>query len=382
MNKFLFLFLVIPVFGWSQNFNYTKIEELDKTRYENKDYYEVKNYTKKKLKKKEVKNIIFLIGDGMGVSQVYAGLVANRGNLYLRTMPVSGFNKTNASDNLITDSAAGATAFSIGEKTHNGAIGVDKNDVPKKTILELAEENGMSTGLVATSGITHATPASFIAHQPERGMYEEIALDFLNTDIDVFIGGARNHFNKRKDGRNLLMELEVKGYDVVESMDSLKYAKGEKVAALVAEDQPDPYLHGRGEMLKEASEFAIKKLKKNKNGFFLMIEGSQIDWGGHDNHVPYIVTEMMDFDRTIGEVLKFAAKDGETLVVVTADHETGGFSVTGGDIAAGIVEGKFTGGSHTAVMVPIFAYGPKAELFSGIIENTDIFYKFKEALGL
>ncbi len=382
MKNFLFLFFVIPVFGWAQDVNYTKIEEIDKTKYENNDFYEVKNYTKKKIKNKEVKNIIFLIGDGMGTSQVYAGLIANRGDLYIKTMPFSGFNKTNSADNLITDSASGATAFSIGEKTNNGAIGVDKNDVPKKTILELAEEKGMSTGLVATCEITHATPASFIAHQPNRNMYEEIAADFLKTDIDVFIGGGRNYFEHRKDGRDLLMELEEKGYDIVTSMDSLKYAKGDRVAALVAKNHPQPYLMGRGEMLKPASEFAINKLKKNKKGFFLMIEGSQIDWGGHDNNVPYIVSEMLDFDRTIGEVLKFAAKDGETLVVITADHETGGFSINGSDLEKGIVEGKFTTGGHTAVMVPIFSYGPQAELFSGIMENSDIFYKFKEVLGL
>lgn len=383
MKNYIFpILLLFPVISWAQDVDYTKIEDLDKSRYENTDFYEVKNYTKKKIKNKEVKNIIFLIGDGMGTSQVYAGLIANRGDLYIKTMPFSGFNKTNSADNLITDSASGATAFSIGEKTNNGAIGVDKNDIPKKTILELAEEKGMSTGLVATCEITHATPASFIAHQPNRNMYEEIAADFLKTDIDVFIGGGRNYFEHRKDGRDLLIELEKKGYDIVTSMDSLKYAKGDRVAALVAKNHPQPYLMGRGEMLKPASEFAINKLKKNKKGFFLMIEGSQIDWGGHDNNVPYIVSEMLDFDRTIGEVLKFAAKDGETLVVITADHETGGFSINGSDLEKGIVEGKFTTGGHTAVMVPIFSYGPQAELFSGIMENSDIFYKFKEVLGL
>jgi alkaline phosphatase len=382
MKKYLFLFLIIPVFSWAQIVDYTKIVELDNAKYENKDFYEVKNYTKKKAKKEEVKNVIFLIGDGMGTSHVYAGLIANKGNSYIKTMPVSGFNKTNSSDKLITDSAAGATAFSIGEKTHNGAIGVDKNDVPKKTILEMAEENGMSTGLVASCEITHATPASFISHQPSREMYDEIAADFLKTDIDIFIGGGRTYFNKRKDGRDLLMELEAKGYDVVTSMDSLEFAKGEKVAALIEEEHQQPIALGRGDMLKTASEFAIEKLKKNKNGFFLMIEGSQIDWGGHDNNTGYIVTEMLDFDRTIGEVLKFAAKDGETLVVITADHETGGFSVNGGDISTGVVEGKFTTGGHTGVMVPVFAYGPQAELFSGIMENTAIFHKFKKVLGL
>lgn len=379
-KHFLFLFFIIPAIGWSQN--YTKPEQLDKTRYENQDFYKVKDYATKKSSKQTVKNIIFLIGDGMGTSQVYAGLMANKGESYLKTMPVSGFSKTNSSDDLITDSAAGATAFTIGEKTYNGAIGLDKNEVPKKTILEMAEEKGLGTGLVSTCAITHATPAAFIAHQQNRYMQEEIAADFLKTDIDIFIGGGRKYFNQRKDERNLLDELEAKGYDVITTMDSLQFAKGDKIAALIEEDHPTPVVQGREDMLPKAANFAIKNLKKNKSGFFLMVEGSQIDWGGHDNNVPYIVTEMLDFDKTLGEVLKFAAKDGETLVVVTADHETGGFSVNGGSLETGVVEGKFTTGGHTAVMVPVYAYGPQAELFSGIMENTDIFFKFKEVLGL
>jgi len=377
-NFLLTLFFIIPSIGWSQD--YIKPDLSDKTRYENQEFYEVKNYTKKKIKKTKAKNIIFLIGDGMGTAQVFAGLVANKGNLYIQTMPVSGFSKTNSSDNLITDSAAGATAFSIGEKTYNGAIGVDKNEVPKKTILEIAEEKGLGTGLISTCAITHATPASFIAHQQNRDMQEEIAADFLKTDIDLFIGGGRKYFNQRKDNRDLLFELEAKDYDVITSMDSLQYSNGEKVAALIEEEHPQPVGLGRGDLLINASEFAINRLKKNKRGFFLMIEGSQIDWGGHDNNVPYIVTEMLDFDKAIGEVLKFASKNGETLVVITADHETGGFSINGGDLDKGVVEGKFTTGGHTAIMVPVYAYGPQAELFSGIMENTDIFFKFKEAL--
>lgn len=378
MKRYILIFLLLPFLSYAQD---TEGEQkFDKSRYENQDFYEVKNYTKKQPKA-EVKNIIFLIGDGMGTSQVYAGLVANKGELYLKTMPYSGFNKTNSVDNLITDSAAGATAFSIGEKTNNGAIGVDRNNVPKKTILEMAEEKGLGTGLVSSCAVTHATPASFIAHQQSRNLYEDIAADFLNVDVDLFIGGGRNQFEKRADGRNLLLELEAKNYEVVTTMDSLKYVKGDKVAGLIHPEHQEAYMKGRGEMLGDATDFAIKKLKTNKNGFFLMIEGSQIDWGGHDNNVPYIVTEMLDFDRTVGKALEFASKNKETLVVITADHETGGFSVNGGDLASGVVEGKFTTGGHSAVMVPVYSYGPKAELFSGIMENTDIFHKFKEVMG-
>jgi len=379
MKRALFLILVIPTFCFGQ---YTHIVDSGKAVYQNTQFYEVKDYTAKKPKATQPKNVILLIGDGMGTAQVYAGLIANKGSLYVRTMPVSGFSKTNSADDLITDSAAGATAISAGVKTNNGAIGVDSNDIPKKTLFELAEEKKLSTGLVVTCAVTHATPASFVAHQTGREMTQAIAADFMNSGIDVFIGGGRDDFEKRKDGRNLLIELKSKGYQVVGSMDSLAFAKGDQVAALVHKGQPDPYALGRGEMLTPGTAFALNKLKQNEQGFMLLVEGSQIDWGGHDNHTGYIVTEMLDFDRTVGEALKFASQNGETLVIVTADHETGGFSINGGSLETGRVEGKFTTNDHTGVMVPIFAYGPGAEQFSGIMENTDIFQKIEKLMGL
>ena len=150
--------------------------------------------TQNKSKKKQPKNIILLIGDGMGVAQIYAGLTANKGSLNLERVTYAGFHKNQADSAYVTDSGAGATALSIGKKTYNGAIGVDALRVAQPTILEIAEKNRLATGLVVSSSITHATPASFIAHQPSRSMMEEIALDFLKTDIDVFIGGGRNAF--------------------------------------------------------------------------------------------------------------------------------------------------------------------------------------------
>ena len=160
---------------------------------------------------KAPKNVIFLIGDGMGVSQIYAGLTANRGHLNLERIKVIGFHKNQASNNYITDSAAGATAFATGKQTYNGAIGLDSLKVPSTTLLELAEKKGLATGLVSTCDITDATPSSFIAHQRTRSMHEEIAGDFLKTDIDVVIGGGRKYFEKRKDGLNLLDSLRKKG---------------------------------------------------------------------------------------------------------------------------------------------------------------------------
>ncbi len=193
------------------------------------------------------------------------------------TLPVSA--KTYSASDYITDSGAGATAISTGQKTYNGAIGVDKDTVYAKTILEYADEKGLSTGLVSTSAITHATPASFIAHQVSRDNYEAIAADFLKTDIDVFIGGGIKHFAARQDKRDLLKELRQKGYQVVFSMDSIKNIKRGKLAGLTAKEHNPSMLDGRGDMLPASTQTALNILSENKKGFFLMVEGSQIDWG-------------------------------------------------------------------------------------------------------
>lgn len=327
------------------------------------------------------KNIIFLIGDGMGLTQIYAGLTANKGALNLELFKHIGLSKTYSSSSYITDSAAGATAFSIGKKTYNGAIGVDQDTIPVKTILEIAEENGLATGLVSTSSITHATPASFIAHQPFRKMEFEIAADFLKTDIDLFIGGGQKYFNARKDGRDLVKELQDKQYDVQMTLDGVRASSNGKLVGLLAEGGMPPISEGRGDMLEQAAEKAINLLSQNDSGFFLMIEGSQIDWGGHKNDAQYVVDEMLDFDKVIGKVLEFAANDGNTLVVVTADHETGGMTLVNGSMETGEVEAKFTTLHHTSVFVPVFAFGPQAEAFMGTYENTAIFDKFLNAYG-
>ncbi|MGQ8336409.1 alkaline phosphatase [Sunxiuqinia sp. A32] len=360
--------------------NYKAISKEDSVKiYHGQDAYQVKTYTQK-FKSKKPKNIILMIGDGMGTSQIYAGLTANHGNLFLSNFKNVGFSKTYSSDNYITDSAAGGTALSAGIKTYNGAIGVNPDTLDVKTILELAEENNKSTGLVSTSAITHATPASFIAHQPSRNMYEAIAADFLQTDIDLFIGGGYKHFTQRKDGKDLTVELKKKGYQVLQDIDEIAKVKSGKLAGLTA-DEHNPRYDERGDMLPVATETAINLLSKNNKGFFLMVEGSQIDWGGHQNDAIYIVEEMLDFDQSIGKALEFAAKDGNTLIVVTADHETGGLSVSGGNLSTGDFKGGFTTGGHTGIMVPVFAYGPGAENFTGIMENTDIPKKMMELFG-
>lgn len=336
----------------------------------------------KKSKSKPPKNIILLIGDGMGTAQVYAGYTAKKGIMNITGMPVTGFSITFSADNYITDSGAGGTALATGVKTNNASIGVDVKGKPVKSILEMAETEGLSTGLVSTSAITHATPASFIAHTVNRAKYEDIASDFLRTDIDVFIGGGYNHFARRADSLNLIDSLKAHGYFVTRDLKDVDIPSTQRLAALLADEQMPSMSKGRGNMLPDATEMALKMLKRNKKGFFIMIEGSQIDWGGHDNDVNYIVDEMVDFDNAVGKALQFAAKNGETLVIVTADHETGGFGITDGSLVSGTVQGAFIYKDHTATMVPVFAYGPGSERFSGVQDNTDIFKKCVELLGL
>lgn len=322
-----------------------------------------------------------MIGDGMGIPAVYAAMTVSDKPLNIERCPVTGLQKTFSSNNYITDSGAAGTALATGTKTKNGAIGMDSLGNRLKSILEIAEERGLATGLVSTSSITHATPASFIAHQSSRGSYEDIAMDFLKTDIDVFIGGGYDHFAKRKDKLNLIDSLKFRGYEVDTSMSMVLKSTSRKLAGLTAPVHNPYRLKGRGEMLPEASIKAIEILNKNPKGFFLMIEGSQIDWAGHANVADTLVDETLDFDKAVGVALDFAKNDGHTLVVITADHETGGVTITGGDIQSHKVKLNFSTKDHTAVMVPVYAFGPGAEKFTGIYDNTELFQKILSCFG-
>lgn len=329
----------------------------------------------------EVKNVIIMIGDGMGVTQVFAGLTANKGSLYLDKTHFVGFSKTSSADAYVTDSAAGGTAIACGIKTNNGSIGIDVDGNPVKSLLEHASDNGFSTGVVVTCDVTHATPASFVAHQENRKMAEEIAVDFVNSDLSVFIGGGKRNFHNRSDSLDLLKELEERGFQLAFTMDDVKQVKEGKLAGLVAERHPETYPE-RGELLPDGVQTAINILKNNDQGFCLMIEGSQIDWAGHENHKDATISEMLDFDRAIKVAFDYADQDPHTLVIVTADHETGGMAIIGGDMETGEVEAAFTTKGHTPVMVPVFAYGAGAVEFAGIYENTDILTKILNLYGI
>lgn len=341
------------------------------------------------------KNIIFMVGDGMGLSQVSSGYYMNGGKSNLTQFPFTGLhiNYPAEDSTIITDSAAGATAFSCGCKTYNGAIGVNKDSMPCETILEMAEKRGLATGMVVTCNIQHATPASFIAHVKSRADFEPISLDFLKTDIDLFIGGGKKFFDRRTtDNRNLSTELTKKGYYVSdwnkEELTNIKLPMKQNLAYFTADVQPLTVEQGR-DYLPQASKLACDFLQnRSEKGFFMMIEGSQIDWGGHAGNANYIYNEMLDFNKAIGEVLDFARRDGNTLVIVTADHETGGFALVKGSkwnkVNGGFGDTKpDKSGSlyHTAAWIPVFAYGPGAQEFTGVYQNTAIFDKMKKLFG-
>lgn len=333
----------------------------------------------------QIKNVILMIGDGTGLAQISTGQIAIAGPdglLHLQTMPVTGIVKTHSSDNLITDSAAGATAFSCGLKTYNGAIGVDPALNPCKTILELAEEKGLSTGIISTSSITHATPASFASHVEQRSMQEDIAEDFLDSGVEVFLGGGVRWFaqDQRSDSLDLMGEFTDQGYEVLLSKEQLSNSSSEKLLGLFADDGLE---RKNSEPSSQAMvNKALQVLNKNENGFFLMVEGSQIDWAGHGNNVEYLKREIQDFDEAVKAILDFAKKDGETLVVLTADHETGGMTIQRQVAEGDSLEIFWTTDYHTGIPVPLMAYGPKATEFMGWRDNTYIGIKLAELLGV
>ena len=236
--------------------------------------------------------------------------------------------------------------------------------------------------MVATSAITHATPAAFVAHVASRNDSAAIDSQFVGSGIDIFIGGGRNHFELYEDSINYSDSLRNEGYKIVYDLESVNPRNNTKTGCFLANGHLPPVLLGRGEYLSEATILALEKLSQNKKGFFIMIEGSQIDWGGHANNLEYITSEMIDFDKAVGQALKFADNHPGTLVIVTADHETGGLALVDGEFTSGKVSGTFGTTSHTGVMVPVFAYGPGAEEFSGIYENTEIYHKMMRLLNL
>jgi alkaline phosphatase len=322
-------------------------------------------------------NIIFFIGDGMGVSHISAAKIA-RGNLHLERFSVSGLITTHSANRLVTESAAAATALATGHKTNNRAVSVSVDHSPLKSLFEYAKAQGKSIGVVVTSAVTDATPAAFMAPADDRRRQADIAEQIASSDIDVLIGGgwayfvpAANEGSKRKDQKNLLAALESR-MPLILTGDKLSgHTDTQKLAALLAPGVL-PQAADRDYALSRLTQIAIEILSKNRDGFVLMVEGSQIDTAAHDHDQQYLIAELIDFDDAVGEGLDFAQKNRRTLIVVTADHETGGLAVHDGSVQNRQVATAFTTTGHTATMVPLFADGPGSTRFSGIQDNTRI----------
>ena len=356
------------------------IHNLKTTFYQNTEFHTA--YVPKNLPsfaKKKPKNVILLIGDGMGLAQIYAGYTANKGQLSLFNIPTQGLSITKASDSYITDSAAGATAMATGNKTNNRFISVDENGKPLELITQQLTKKNFKTAIISAGNITDATPAAFYAHQPERSYNESIAYDFLSNPSDILIGGGLKEFKARKDGKDLSKLLIEKGYTFSDQFSSLDTIKNNKIVVL-DDSAVVSIKEGRGDFLTKSLSKATTVFSKTKNAFFIMAEGAQIDHGGHKNDLEYVVREMLDFDKLVGQAMEFVDKNPETLLIVTADHETGGLSLIDGSITKGYVQGSFSTNDHTAIPVPVFAYGSGAHIFSGVYQNTEIYNKIMDLL--
>ena len=341
---------------------------------------------------KKPNKIIFLIGDGMGLSAVSTGFYFGDQESVFNRFYEIGLQITSSATHKVTDSAASGTSMASGYKTYNGAIGVDtaRNALPN--IAEQLASKGWSTGVVATSTITHATPASFYAHVFSRGFEEAIARQLLDSEIDFFAGGGRDKFEFRRDSVDLLPVAAEKGFIIdTTGLPAPETLKGNQKYGFLPKAGPMPSMQeGRGDFLPEATSLAIVHLSQNQEGFFLMVEASRIDWAGHENNSEYLIGEMLDFENVIAAALDFAEKDGNTLVVVTGDHETGGYTLgpkMPEEGQLGYANYKeigpvFATGNHSATLIPVFAYGPGAELFKGIYENTEIYHKMATLSGV
>ena len=387
MKKTLFFILLMTtaVFAVAQN---PDPESRDKSRYavnnfENDDLYTAcqihEPVSVKEPNGKKVKNVIFMIGDGMGLEQLSTAWIVNNRHLNITdNFSKIGLQWTYSASKLVTDSAAAGTALATGSKTRNGAIAMSTENVPMESLSEYAKSKGKKTGTSVVCRICDATPAVFSTHALDRDSLYNITAQFVDSKLDFLFGGGLKWWEGRPDGRDLTAEVEAKGYTFVKDIENLKAVENGPVIALTAYKELPPALD-RGTEHQESVKKALELLD-NKKGFFLMIEGSCIDDWCHANKVGYAVEEILDFDRTVGTVLEWAAKDGETLVIVTADHSTGAMTLQGGNVAGQSVAVNFSNTGHNGVALPVYAWGPHAEDFVGIYENAELSNKIKELI--
>lgn len=381
-------------------------------------------HTNTKANAKSPKNIVLVSADGMGVCQWQAGMIAAKGKLNLSRMQSAGLVTTNPADVFCGDAPSHSTALATGFNSKKGAVSVDLDNKPIKNITELVKEKGMAAGIVSANSLVEGSIVPFVGHAPNRMALEPLTAGFVDGDIDVFIGagsdfftksvlsgfgpgggggqggqrpggqgtsvgqggsGAAMQFGERKDNRNLINELKNKGWQVCNSIDEIKQVKNGKLAGFTGEQSNPNIQQGRGDMFPASVETALNILQNNAKGFFLMVGDMYVDRASHNGRIELLCDETIDLDRAVGKTLDFAEKDGNTLVLVVGSPEASGMSLVDGNIAEGKVEAKWSMpgmANHSGTQVPMFAYGPGAEEFTGVWENTDLFTKMRKLLSV
>ena len=320
----------------------------------------------------EVRNVIIMIGDGMGLEQVSCAWVVNRGKLNLDNFPTVGLSRTYCTNELITDSGAGGTALSSGIKTAYSHVGTaaDSTDIP--SVLVKAQELGKKTGVVVTCHFADATPCDFCCHNEYRYNQDDLIADYVTCGVDYLAGGGLDWFTvNRKDGRDITKEMAAAGYTVALTESELMAAELPVIGILAPDNLP--IAMERGDLYRRSVGRGLDILSRESGdkGFVMMLEGSCIDDWLHGNDIGKAMEELLDFDRTIGDVLEWAAADGHTLVVVTADHNTGALTMQDGNLEEGRIGVAFGSESHNGIAVPFYAWGPGSDAFTGIRENDE-----------
>lgn len=378
-----------------------------------------KQYRGKKEPVPKAKNIIFMVADGMGLAHVTAARIFKNGpdgeSLHLETLPTIGYQRTHSASDSLTDSAAAASAWASGEKFRNGEISCHDDDqngrcepAPDPTILEIAKAKGKVTGLVVTSTVTHATPAAFGSHVPSRRCEKEIARQYIQiTEVDVILGGGRKKFKSTEKQADecgtfgdFIADAERKGYQVVYTKKALDgvVAKGSrKILGLFTPKgktpelfrlSPEEHYQAEEPTLPQMTTAALESVEKDEDGFFLLVEGSQIDWASHRNNVAYQIGETLAFDEAVKMVLDWINEKPNrrqnTLVIISADHETGGFAISGGRgrkyKRGDIVDHGWTSKGHTAEDMLIWSQGPGSQYLGRAVDNTDLYKVMLEVL--
>ena len=320
----------------------------------------------------EVKNVIIMIGDGMGLEQVSCAWVLNHGKLNFDNFPYVGLSRTYCTNELITDSGAGGTALAVGVKTAYSHVGTAPDSTDVASVLVKARQLGKKTGVVVTCHFADATPCDFCCHNEYRYNQEDLIADYVECGVDYLAGGGLDWFTtKRTDGRDITKEMAAAGYTVALTEDELMAAELPVIGILAPDNLP--IAMERGDLYRHSVSRGLDILSKESGdkGFVMMLEGSCIDDWLHGNDIEKAMEELLDFDRTIGDVLEWAAKDGHTLVVVTADHNTGAITLQDGNLEEGLIGVHFASESHNGIAVPVYAWGPGSDKFTGIRENDE-----------